>query len=53
MRLSAAGVAATACVIGLMLGSAISAGSQTRNEMAWVGLASGSGIVSAYLDTVR
>jgi anti-sigma factor RsiW len=54
MRLSAAGVTAAACVIGLMLASAISEQpSQTRSEMAWVELASGSGIVSAYLDTAR
>ena len=54
MRWSAAGVAAAACVIGLMLGSAISVRpTQTPREMAWVELASGSGIVSAYLDTAR
>jgi len=54
MRWSAAGVAAAACVIGLTLGSATSVRqTQTPREMAWVELASGSGIVSAYLDTAR
>jgi anti-sigma factor RsiW len=54
MRLSAAGVAAAACVIGLTLGTATSAPpNQTRSEMVWVKLASSSGIVSAYLETAR
>jgi anti-sigma factor RsiW len=54
MRLSAAGVAATACVIGLMLASATAEQPiQTQRDLAWVELASGSGIVSAYLETAR
>jgi anti-sigma factor RsiW len=54
MRLSAAGVAATACVVGLMLASAASGQpTQTQSDLAWVELASGSGIVSAYLETAR
>ena len=55
MRLAAAGTAVAACVIGLTLGSASSGTSpvHTHSEMAWVQLTSGSGIVSAYLETAR
>jgi anti-sigma factor RsiW len=51
MRLAAAGVAAAACVIGLLLASAVlQASRQGRGEMAWVELSAGSGIAQAYLD---
>ncbi len=54
MRLSAAGVAAAAFAIGLMLGSATSRPpSQTQSDMAWVGLSAGSMIASAHLEAVR
>jgi len=54
MRLAAAGIALTACFIGLMLGSASSATvHRTRSEMVWVGLASGAPITSAYMETSR
>jgi anti-sigma factor RsiW len=54
MRLATAGTVVTACLVGLTLGSATSAaGNRTPSEMAWVGLASGATITSAYLETAR
>jgi anti-sigma factor RsiW len=51
MRFAAVGTAVVACLIGLTLGSATP--SRTPSEMAWVGLASGAPITSAYLETAR
>jgi len=52
MRLTAAGVAAVACVIGLLLSStAFEPRTGGQGEMAWVELSAGSGIARAYLDT--
>ena len=54
MRFAAAGTVAVACLVGLTLGSATWAAThQTRSEMAWVGLASGAPLTSAYLDAER
>ncbi len=54
MRFAAAGTVAVACLVGLTLGSATFAGAnRTRSEMAWVGLASGDPLTSAYLDAER
>jgi anti-sigma factor RsiW len=54
MRFAAVGTAVVACLIGLMLGSATSATiNRSRSEMAWVGLASGTTITSAYGETQR
>ena len=54
MRFAAAGTALVACLIGLVLSSATSAApNRTGSEMAWVGLASGAPMASAYLETSR
>ena len=54
MRFAAAGTAVVACLVGLTLGSATwAATNRTRSEMAWVGLASGAPLTSAYLDAER
>jgi anti-sigma factor RsiW len=54
VRFAAAGTALAACLIGLMLGSATSAPvNRARGDMAWVGLASGGTITSAYMGTPR
>ena len=54
MRFAAAGTVAVACLVGLTLGSAtFAAANRTRSEMAWVGLASGAPLTSAYLDAER
>jgi anti-sigma factor RsiW len=54
MRAAACATATIACVIGLVLGSTASAASsQTRSEMAWLGLSSGAPMASAYLETAR
>ena len=54
MRFAAAGTAIVACLVGVMLGSASSSpASRTRSEMAWVGLASGAPIATAYQETAR
>lgn len=54
MRFAAAGTVVVACLVGLTLGSATSAATnRTRSEMAWVGLASGAPLTSAYLEAER
>lgn len=54
MRFAAAGTAIVACVAGLTLSSATSAATnRARSEMAWVGLASGAPLTSAYLEAER
>jgi anti-sigma factor RsiW len=54
MRFAAAGTAIAACLIGLMLGSATSfPANRARGDMAWVGLASGGSITSAYMGAPR
>jgi anti-sigma factor RsiW len=54
MRFAAAGTVVVACLVGVMLGSATSSpASRTRSEMAWVGLASGAPIATAYQETAR
>jgi hypothetical protein len=54
MRFAAAGTVAVACLVGLTLGSATWAGTnRTRSDMAWVGLASGAPLTSAYLEAER
>jgi len=54
MRFAAVGTALIACLIGVTLGSAIrAAANQTDSEMAWLGLASGAPVTSAYLETAR
>ena len=54
MRVAACATATIACLIGLVLSSAASPYSvRTGTDMAWVGLASGAPITSAYLETSR
>jgi anti-sigma factor RsiW len=54
MRWSAAGVAAAACVIGVILGSTMSRpASRTGVDTAWVEFSTGSAIASAHLEATR
>lgn len=54
MRVAASATAAAACLIGLVLSSATSPSpSRTGSDVAWVGLASGAPLASAYLETSR
>jgi anti-sigma factor RsiW len=53
MRLAAAGAAAAACIVGLLLASAaVPSRSQGRGEMAWVEWSAGSEIAQAYVGQV-